>query len=320
VQLREIAQKARSAWIAKGSNITKSGPVARPLPKTRIAVVFLALLAAPLGCVAQNVLLAEDHGAMSVVVSAWRDRPCVLKDGKVKQISTKGYLLKEVPEYLPVFVNMTDVDAGYTAEDAGGAVINTNFHFSAKLQTSYPLDDVFIVLSMNTQLGGNVIFLSEVGHLDPNASRPLSLFIPLKSQLGSSTYFVHLFSGGAEVFQSQMPFWVRNAALNKMVARRIEGLDKAAPKFFIGPAPLYPKDLRQANLTGHAVVSIRIAANGEALDPVVKSASDPEFGQAALVAIQDWRFLPRVRDGHPVEAKVDVPFVFSPPKPASAGS
>lgn len=294
--------------------------MAHPLPKTWLGAVFLAVLAAPLACVAQNVLLAEDHGAMSVVVSAWRDQPCVLKDGKVKQISSKGFLLKEVPEYMPVFVTMTDVDAGSTAEDAGGAVINTNFHFSAKLQTSYPLDDVFIVLSMETQFGGKVIFLSEVGHLDPNASRPVSLFIPLKSQLGSSTYLVHLFSGGAEVFQSQIPFWVRNAALNKMVAKRVEGLDKAAPKFFIGPVPVYPKALKEANVTGHAVVSIRIAANGEALDPVVKSASDPEFGKAALAAIQDWRFLPRVRDGHPVETKVDVPFVFSPPKPAPGGS
>jgi TonB family protein len=176
-----------------------------------------------------------------------------------------------------------------------------------------------MVLSMESDVAGKSIFLSEVGDLDPNTSRPVELFFPLKSQLGPGKYEVHLFSEGAEVFQSQIPFWVRSNALNKMVAKRIEGVDKAAPKFLIGPEPIYPKSLRDANITGKAVVTVRIAVNGEPLDPVLKSATDPEFGKAALLALQDWRFLPRVKDGHPVETKVDVPFIFSPPKPSPAG-
>jgi TonB family protein len=170
-------------------------------------------------------------------------------------------------------------------------------------------------LEMNTQSAGKVIFLTEIGSLNPNLSRPVSIFIPLNAPLGNSSYQIHLYSGGAEVFQTQIPFWGRESALNKMVAKRIDGVQTAAPKFFIGPAPEYPPSLKKANLKGRAVVSIRISANGSVLDPVVKSATDPAFGQAALVALQDWRFLPKMKDGYAVETKADVPFIFSPPNP-----
>jgi hypothetical protein len=33
-----------------------------------------------------------------------------------------------------------------------------------------------------------------------------------------------------------------------------------------------------------------------------------------------WHFLPRVRNDFPVETKVDIPVVFSPPKPAASAS
>src|SRR5450432_2849438 len=82
--------------------------VAPPLPARWFAAA-IAVLSAAGPALSQDVLLAEDHGAMSVVVAAARDQPCVMKDGKVKQIATKGYRLEEVPEYLPVYVTVTDV-------------------------------------------------------------------------------------------------------------------------------------------------------------------------------------------------------------------
>ncbi|HEY4988778.1 MAG TPA: energy transducer TonB, partial [Opitutaceae bacterium] len=85
------------------------------------------------------------------------------------------------------------------------------------------------------------------------------------------------------------------------------------PKFFLGTAPLYPAALKKSGLKGQAVISVRIDSKGSVDDPVIKSASDPAFGAAALAAIREWRYLPRVKDGNPVETKADVPFVFSPP-------
>lgn len=305
-------------WFATPLSFWKIRAMAFPQPALRLGIVFVAILSVRAAVSAQNVLLAEDRGAMSVVVAASKDQPLVMRDGKPKQIHTKGYRLQEVPEYLPVFVTVSDIEARSTSEDMNGQAINTNFHFNAVLRTSYPLDDVFVVLSMDSEIGGKMIFMSEVGHLDPNADRPLGMFFPLKAQMGNAKYELHIFSGGGEVLQTQIPFWVRTSALNKMVAKRIDGVDKSPPKFFVGPAPIYPEALKHANVSGNALITIRIAANGEVLDPVLKSASDPEFGKSALTAIQDWRFLPRVKDGYAVESKVDVPITFAPPKHAGS--
>ena len=62
---------------------------------------------------------------------------------------------------------------------------------------------------------------------------------------------------------------------------------------------------------------MRIGSNGDLLDPVIKSASQPAFGEAALRAVKLWRFLPRVKNGYPVETVADVPIVFTLPGPES---
>ena len=71
--------------------------------------------------------------------------------------------------------------------------------------------------------------------------------------------------------------------------------------------------LRKAGVKGKAVVTVRITPQGTVRDPVVESASDPAFGEAALAAVRQWRFIPRVEDGRAVEARVNMPFVFAPP-------
>jgi TonB family protein len=283
-------------------------------PKTVLnAAVLAALPLLALEARAQHVLLAEDHGAMSLVVAAKDFNPCVEKDGRVVQIASKGYSLQSVPEYLPVFVTMSKPTAHLTFIDSSGSAINNNFSFSTTLNTGYALKDVFIVLDLHTQLRGQFILLSEIGQLEPNFNRPVALFFPLTQAIGDFSFRVHLFSGGAEVLQSQIPIFTRQAALNKMVAKRIDGVQSAAPALFIGPAPVYPPELMREGLNGRVVLSLRISANGEIANAVVKSATNPEFAKAAMLAIQDWRFLPKVKDGYPTESKADVPFIFTPP-------
>jgi TonB family protein len=48
-------------------------------------------------------------------------------------------------------------------------------------------------------------------------------------------------------------------------------------------------------------------------DPVVTEATEPAFGEAALQAVREWRFLPKVVDGRRVESQVSLPFSFAPP-------
>jgi TonB family protein len=61
-------------------------------------------------------------------------------------------------------------------------------------------------------------------------------------------------------------------------------------------------------------VSCVIAPDGKPTDPVMKSATDPAFAEAALAVVSQWWFLPKVENGHAVASKAELPFDFTPPK------
>jgi TonB family protein len=90
---------------------------------------------------------------------------------------------------------------------------------------------------------------------------------------------------------------------------------EAAPQPLAGPPPEYPAKLRDAKLGGHAAVHLKISKTGRVSDLQVSSATDPAFGESALAAARQWRFLPRVVDGTPVESTAEMPFVFTADKP-----
>jgi TonB family protein len=281
---------------------------------TPAALLIFPLMAASLA--AQHVLMAENDGKMSWVRAASGSAPCVERDGKIGPISSRGYLLKGAPEYLPAFVTVRDVFWRVTYETQAGSVgTGKLLRYNATLETGYRLDDVFLVLSIGQGTAYSTISISEVAHLEPNQERPVSSYLPLGDTMAAETFQMFLFSGGQEVLQSEIAPEVREAALDRMVASRIRDVRAAGPKLFFAPAPEYPSSLRAANLRGQAMIAIRIGVNGAACEPVVKSATDPAFGEAALNAIRLWRFLPTVKDGHPVETRAVVPFAFEQPKP-----
>jgi TonB family protein len=284
-------------------------------PRRSFAVLLLVpLLAARLG--AQQVLMAEDNGKLSWVRGAQGIEPCVEKDGNLVQISTKGFVLKPVTDYLPAFITVRDVFArdSYMMTTDRGSTSNT-FLFNATLETGYALKNVFLVLELVPETSEKTIFLMEVGDLEPFHDKAITVTAPMTHRLGSGIYHLHLFSHGEEVLQSQIPAGEREAALDKMVAERIEGIHAASPKLLFGPAPGYPASLKSANIGGQAVISLRIGTNGAVYNPVVKSATNPAFGEEALAAIRAWRFLPTVRNEAPVETEALIPFKFQPPRP-----
>ena len=281
------------------------------------ALLLYPVLASPLA--AQHVLLVEEGGKFALVRAANGTNPCVEKEGKV--VSTNGYkfALKGVPGYLPVFVTVRNVNVRttYLTTTHQGGQFNNDFHFDAEFETGYHLKDVFVVLALDTEQRGRSLFLWEVGELVPNEGRYVHIIVPMDSPIGSGRYTFHLFSGGAEVLQSLVSFGDREVALNRMVAAQIKDVREAGPKLYMGLGPEYPPAMKKRNIKGQAVISVRIGANGDVFDPVVKSATDPAFGEAALAAVKLWRFLPKVKNGYPVETKADVPVVFAPPGPAA---
>jgi TonB family protein len=276
---------------------------------------MLPLLARPVA--AQHVLVAGDGGQMLLVCGAHGTVPRVQKEGKVVPIIPHGFALREVSEFAPFFVSVRNVNVRttYSTTQGGGEQINNDFYFNADFESDHRLEDVFVVIALDTEQAGKTLFLWEVGTLEPKKTKGVSIIVPMASPLGSGHYNVHLFSGGAEVMQSLLPFGESENAMDRMVAARIKDIHNAPPKFFFGPAPEYPPELKAANLKGQAIISVRIGANGAVYDPLVKSATDPAFGEAALRAVRIWRFLPRVKEDYPMETKVDIPIVFAQPSP-----
>jgi TonB family protein len=182
----------------------------------------------------------------------------------------------------------------------------------------YALKNLFLVLDLTTESGGKHIFLEQLGDMDPHKERSVSADVPISEEMGHGKYVLHIYSEGAELLQSEIPFGVREAALDRMVAKRIKDVHSQAPRIFVAASPEYPPSLASSNQKGQASVAFRIGPNGAVYNPVIKSATDPAFGDAAVAAVRTWRFLPQVTDGAAVGIDVVIPILFDQPKPPKA--
>jgi TonB family protein len=283
-----------------------------PLPhRALLALGLVMLLVASLR--AQEVLFTELDGKFYAVRAANRNRALVEKDGKMVSGGGQRYVLQKTAEYRPESVDLSRIEVKTHHLESEGSELNHDFIFYAVLDTPYYLKDVFIVLELDTERMGKVLFLQEVGTLEPRNPKTISVTVALQGGMGEGKYQCHLFSGGLELMTSQMPMLYREQLLDGMVRKRISGVQDANPKLFAGPTPEYPAKLRKARTEGRAMVTLRIDEHGRVRDPELKEASVPEFGEAALAAVRLWRFLPRVKNGRPVEAVATVPVDFTPP-------
>jgi len=288
-----------------------------PFTPIGLRLVAAAALVAALSShlAAQNVLVSKNGGKPSVVRSATNGIPYVLDDGKLVAANGNLYALKEVPEYFPVVVDVSGLNVGstYMTVGATASALNNELNFNATLKSPERLDHVFIVLDMDTE-GGKSVFLWGIGTLTPYEESSIAIKVPAAFQVGSGHFKFHVFSDGVEVLNSTMGYLSIDGMLDSMVRKRVAGISNAQIRPFIYPAPEYPKHLKNAKVEGKAVVRVHVNELGSVSDPAVKEASDPDFGRAALEAVRQWRFLPRMKEGQPLETNVDVPFVFSLPK------
>lgn len=251
-------------------------------------------------------------------------RPMILENNKLVPVAGKSFALRKVEEYWPVFIAVREMTATTSGQnpldigELGARVFSSTFHFSAKFESAYPLQDVFLVLELETANAGRNIFVCEIGRLEAGSPSPFVVELPLEQNLGPGQIKLHLFVDGEEVFQSEQPASYRAEMLDQMIARRITAVRQADPRLFFGAAPGYPAALRKIGARGLAVVTMRITPQGAVVDPVVTSASEPAFGEEALKAVREWRFLPCVRDGRAVESVVRIPFDFTPPAEPAA--
>jgi TonB family protein len=281
----------------------------------RLAVALALWVAFRPSLAAQNVLLTEHGGQILVVRGASGLRPVVELEGKRTVSSGYRLGLRPVEEFLPVFVSVRNVQVTtsfITVADSGGE-INNELHFRASFESTFLLDNVFVVLDLRGERAGHMFFLYEIGSLEPREPKPVEISVPLAFAFGSGQYYYHVFVDGMEALHSGIPVEQREAALDHMIAKRIGAVQDGHLKVFVGPPPEYPKSLRKANVAGRATVSVRVTATGRPVDITLKNATDPAFGEAAVAAVRLWRFLPVVRNGRPVETLANIPFAFTPP-------
>lgn len=283
----------------------------------RWVAVVLWLAGGAASAQAQQVLAVEHDGAARLVRRVSRGACYVEKDGKlVAARANARAALVDAKEFLPFFVSVSGMRAsGSYVEiegEGGGAEVNHQMEFHADFESLFRLNDVFLALELELE-AGKYIFYHEVGELLPRKRKAISVRVPLSGNLGEGRFTLHLFSEGGELLHSQQPAGFREAQIDRVVARCVAGEKDAPARPFVGPAPEYPAALLQQRLSGEAVVVFRVNQRGAVVEPVVQSASRPEFGEAALAAVRLWRFLPRMKEGRPVEAKLGMPFKFDPP-------
>jgi TonB family protein len=106
-----------------------------------------------------------------------------------------------------------------------------------------------------------------------------------------------------------------NEALAKQGVSHYCGDSKCdtAPTLIAAVAPIYPPAALQARVSGSATVSFSIDKSGVPVKITLTSASSPEFGQAALATVANWRYKPALLKGTPTEIGPLIQnFPFSP--------
>lgn len=88
---------------------------------------------------------------------------------------------------------------------------------------------------------------------------------------------------------------------------------KTPPSVAESVSPDYPAELRKNGVEGRAVLKVAISDSGEVSSVDLISADKPEFGDAAIAAVKQWKFNPAKDGDKPVSISVNLPVVFTLP-------
>jgi len=76
-------------------------------------------------------------------------------------------------------------------------------------------------------------------------------------------------------------------------------------------APVYPYEMKQAGVSGTVRLLFVCDASGKVKRIRVQSSTHREFEEPSMQALRAWRFEPGMKDGHPVNVRMLVPFNFN---------
>lgn len=76
-------------------------------------------------------------------------------------------------------------------------------------------------------------------------------------------------------------------------------------------APTYPPDMKREGASGVVMVKVHIDENGDVVERTIAKSTRAEFDEAALSAVQRWKFKPAKKAGVAVKATVTIPIKFT---------
>lgn len=271
----------------------------------------------------QALYVSDGESAMHLVRKITDGVPYALEKGKLAPVenASRGgfrYALNPAEEFYPVFVQVQNLKTSFPSFNSSTLrQADRRFSFRATLASDYALKNVF--LAFEFEAGGDKkepagVLARGVATYELADAKPLNVELSLPGETPATGVKLHIFSDGVEVFHSEMPRAMIEEKLAGMAAKRIAKLKDSTARPIAGPTPRYPEKLRKTNSVGRAIVSCEIAINGQPTNLALKSATAPEFGEAALAVMSQWWFLPKVENGHPVPSRAELPFDFAPPK------
>jgi TonB family protein len=284
---------------------------------------------------AQNFLLVEHDKQGRVVRDFSENWPRVEIDHELVRANGRHQLfLQKTEAYALLFVSVSSFEAVYSYSKMVDEEFDNVMKVRGTFESPYHVHRAFFVLEFPRALAGRKILAGEIGELQPYQSKDVDAVIYLKPVQPLRVYssfgarpdmFVHtskatdfilrIFADGYEIFHSRMPPDFIESALDEAVVKRVKLSVGRSVQKLIGPVPRYPPALRAARLPGNATLAFKISPSGRVIDPFVKSASKPEFGDAAMAALRQWRFIPKVEHGTTIASAAELPFVFNPDEP-----
>ena len=82
------------------------------------------------------------------------------------------------------------------------------------------------------------------------------------------------------------------------------------PKALSQTRPVYPPSMRYAGMEGEVLVRFVVSVEGRVKDAHVARSNHPGFDEAAVEAVERWRFAPGRVDGRAVNTMMQVPVIF----------
>ena len=88
------------------------------------------------------------------------------------------------------------------------------------------------------------------------------------------------------------------------------GFFDTPPRFISGDAPIYPIGAVLDGRTGSTTIEFVVTEEGTTTDFTVLETDGPFWADHAIIAVQQWRFSPAMKDGKPVRAKLQLPMSY----------